>query len=350
MLTEYALTPHLFDDEHNAGDPEWLTRLRAFGDRLLPTGADRVFNTIVSDLFGASWFRGEFAPLVENLERRQEADRQTRLPALDLLKALRPRIKRHLVRRPACNSDDYPMDEGGWAAEAVASSERSGLPIHRIVASSCFEPDGELAGKLKLLGNAQDESFWDCVPPTQWPRADLAEQCATIGRMCTFYTFLSFVSPHLDVQGSTDLRFAVELVRTAHNRPTGFAPPARIHLHTKGPSEEHLRKSLVERVLARLDSDLGDLARIVRLFLWPSLLERHLLVGHAQGDSKPAVVWAVSLTHVVRPDLDGPDQDPATFAILPANRTSKLASRYYSNPSTDPYAGSPFQVSPGGAV
>jgi len=324
MLTEYALTPHLFDDEHNAADPEWLTRLRAFGDRLLPTGPDRVFNTVVSNLHGESWFAGGFAPLIENLERRQEADRGKCLPALGLLKALRPRVERHLVRRPACNKDDYPMDERGWAAEAVASSDRSGLPIHRIVASSRFEADGELTGKLVLLKDTQCEQFWDCVPPIQRPRADLAEQCATIGRMCVLYTFLSFGSPYLDVQGSTDLRFAVELVRTAHNRTTGFAPPARIHLHTKGPSEEHLRQPLVERVLSHLDSELGDQAKIVRLFLWRSLLERHLLVGHARGDSKPSVVWAVSFTHVVRPDLDGPDQDPATFAVLPASETSRL--------------------------
>jgi len=341
MLTEYALTPHLFDDEHNAADPEWLGRLRAFGNRLLPVGHERVFNTVISDLYDASWYASGFVPLIANLERRQRADRATRFPALDLLKQLRPRVERFLVRRPACNND-FPQDEAGWVEEAFGSTRRSGLPIHRIVASSGFRCDPS-GNQPVLLKDTQAEAFWDSVPATQWPRADLAEQCNAIRRMCTFYGFLAFISPHIDVQGSTDLRFVIEMVRTAFDRPVGFVPPSRIDLHTKGPPEERLRQSLVDRVCNRLRAELGSQANVVHLYLWPTGLERHLLVGHARAD-KPAVVWAVSLTHVVRPDLDGPNQDNATFALLPASKASKLASRYYSNPSASPYAGSPFVI------
>ena len=130
MLTEYALTPHLFDDEHNASDPHWLETLRSFGDRLLPAGQDRPFNTVVTDLYDASWYGNEFVPLIENLERRQEADRTKRLPALDLLKSLRPRIERHLVTRPAVGAD-YPHNRremgcgGGGGREDTGATTAS---------------------------------------------------------------------------------------------------------------------------------------------------------------------------------------------------------------------------------
>jgi len=342
MLTEYALTPHLFDDLHNVADPEWLDRLRAFGDRLLPVGQERVFNTVISNLYGASWHACEFVPLIENLERRQDADRAKKLPALDLLKQLRPRVERFLVGRPASN-DDFPQDEAGWVEEAFGSASRTGLPIHRVVASSGFQCDPAAEERPVLLRETQEEAFWESVPTTQWPRADLAEQRSAIRRMCTFYGFLAFVSPHIDVQGSTDLRFVIEMVRAAFSRPAGFPPPARIDLHSKGPPEERLRQPLVDRVRERLRTELGDQANVIRLYLWRTGLERHLLVGHARAE-KPAVVWAVSLTHVVRPDRDGPDQDNATFALLPASKASKLASRYYSNASRQPYDGSPFAI------
>jgi len=343
MLTEYALTPHLFDDEHNATDGEWLERLRAFGDRLLPVSQDRVFNAVISDLYDASWYASGFVPLVENLEKRQEADRTKRLPALDLLKALRPRIEQRLVVRPA--SGDYPSEEEEWATEAVASSEGSGLPMHRIVASSVFAPGGTLAGKVVRLRDTSVESFWDGVGVTQDPPANVGEQCKRITRMCWLYPFLALVSPQLHPRGQgKDLAFTIEMLRVALNRPRGFLPLARFDIHAEGPFREEEREPFAKDILKRIEDELGNRAKVVRLFLWPDVLERRLFVGRADGD-RPAIVWVVSVTHVARPDTDGPDQDHATFAVLPPSAASKLASRYYSHVSRKPYAGSPFTVS-----
>ena len=91
MLTEYALTPHLFDGRHNAGDPQWLDRLRRFGERLLPANPKRACNTVVSDLCDGAWYGTEIVSLIRELERRQDDDRSIRISALDLLKTLRPR-------------------------------------------------------------------------------------------------------------------------------------------------------------------------------------------------------------------------------------------------------------------
>lgn len=340
MLTEYALTPHLFDDEYNQDVPGWLERLRAFGNRLLPTGRDHPFNTVISDLYGSSWFKSGFLPLIYSLQQRQSDDPSECLAALNLLKAIRPRIERHLVNRPSVN-EDFPVDEEQWVSEAIASSEVSGLSIHQIVTSSKLPADS----RWTLLDRTQEESFWeDAISVTRSPRANLGEQLGALRRMCSFYGFLAFASPHLDVYGSTDLTFAIELVKLALDRPRGFFPVTRIDLHTKGSPEADERQLFTERVLGKLSNALGSDAKAIRLFLWPTMLERHLLVGRATRDSKPAVVWALSMTHVVRPDADGPDQENPTFSVMPTSRTSRLASRYYSNTAETPYHGSPFTI------
>ena len=118
MLTEYALTPHLFDDRHNAGDPQWLDRLRRFGERLLPANPKRACNTVVSDLCDGVWFSTEIVSLISELEQRQDDDRSVRIPALDLLKTLRPRLERHLVKRP--------FSGGSWPTRRAGLGRGSG--------------------------------------------------------------------------------------------------------------------------------------------------------------------------------------------------------------------------------
>lgn len=342
MLTEYALTPHIFDDEYNADDPDWLAQLRLFGERLLPASQDGVFNTVIANLHAENWLFCGFAPLIDNLQARQDSNRSVRLPALDLLKQLRPRLERQLVRRPICDSN-MPLDEAGWVDEAFSSSKSSSIPIHRIVACSSYRRDSETPDQPIALLDTRQETFWNGISATQELPADISEQCNAIRSMCTFYKFIAFASPYLDVQGSTDLGFVVEMVKTAFNRPRGFGSPARIDLHTKGPAVKEDRQSFVYRIREKLIYKLGEQADVIRLYLWPHLLERRLLVGRINGD-KPAVVWAVSMTHVARRSLDGPNQEDATFALLPAKGTSRHTSRYYNNSSGKPYPESPVLI------
>ena len=162
MLTEYALTPHLFDDEHNDEDSDWPAQLRYFGERLLPASQNGASNTVISDLHAGNWLFCGFAPLIDNLQARQDANRSVRLPALDLLKQLRPRLERQLVRRPICNSE-MPLDEAGWVGEAFESSKSSNIPIHRIVACSSYRCDVENPNQPIPLLDTRQETFWNGI-------------------------------------------------------------------------------------------------------------------------------------------------------------------------------------------
>lgn len=340
MLTEYALTPHLFDDRHNAADPEWLDRLRSFGGRLLPIAPHRVSNTIISDLCDGSWWANAVLPVVDDLERRQRLNPASRIPALDLLKELRPRIERVCVSRPFC-TDRLPETEEEWAREAFASSQNSQLPIHRIVGSSLLTH----GPNWHRLHELRDEPFWDCIPVTQTPAAVLERQLEAIRHPVQLYSFLAFASPYLDAMGAgKDLAFAVEFIRHALNRPAGFGPVRRIDLHTEGPFRQHERQPFAQRILDRIARDIGAAACVVRLFLWPDILERRLLAGHSNGDKRPGVIWAFSLTHVARPDTDGPEQEPPTFSVLSPGDASRLVARYYGTTGPRPYPGSPWRT------
>jgi hypothetical protein len=337
MLTEYALTPHLFDDWHNAGDPQWLDRLRRFAERLLPANPKRACNTVVSDLCDGAWFSNEIVSLINELERRQDDDRSVRIPALDLLKTLRPRLERHLVKRPFSGSS-LPSDEQGWADEAVASGKSSRMPIHRIVVSTSLGAGPEWTN----LSAADGEGFWETTPVIESPRADLTEQLQLLRRMSTFYNFLAFASPQLIATGSgKDLTFAISLAKAAFQRPTGFDMPVRIDFHAQGEKDPEQQ---AKAILQRVHGELGPATNRIRLFLWSDLKERTLLFGKSDGSNKPpSIIWAVSATHVVRPDSDNPSRFRHTFSVLPRLDTSRLASDFYTNTAKRLYSGSPFR-------
>lgn len=339
MLTEYALTPHLFDDLHNADEPQWLERLRAFGLRLLPPGSARICNTVVSDLCNGSWYTNAFLPLLKDLEKRQNQDQTTRLPALDLLKTLRPRLADRLVERPF-SSDSLPDTEEQWAIEAESSGERLGLPIHRLVGSQKLVPG---QGR-HTLSQTQDEAFWDSVSAAPTVPADLTQQLAVLRRMCSFYSFLAFASPQLVAEGSgKDLTFAIGLAKRAFHWHRDFSPLQRIDLHVKGDTgSDAARTRQAEAILDRVKTELGPATERVRVWLWRNVKERRLLVGHSDGsNAHPRVVWGVAMTHVARPGSDDPKRDHHTFSVLERQATSRLTSDYYGT-TNQPYPGSPW--------
>ena len=341
MLTEYALTPHVFDHEHNAADPQWLQDLRAFCERMLPAGPNRICNSVVSDLCDGHWFANEIAPMIQELQRQQDENRHERIPALDLLKSLRPRVERRLVARPFTGGT-WPQDEDTWAGEAVASSASTGIAIHRVVTSSQLTTNQ----KWTCLGDATGEAFWEPVPPTSNPRADVAEQLALIRRMTAFYSFMAFVSPYIGAEGAgKDLTFAVNLVKATLDRPSGFPRPARIDFHTEGTYKGNAeRKAQADGILDRVRNEIGSDVTMVRLFLWRDVKERRLIVGASDGtDKTPQTAWAVAMTHVARPDTDDPNRDRHTFTVLARADASRLASDLYTNAQVRPYTGSPFR-------
>ena len=338
MLTEYALTPHLFDDEHNARDSKWLEQLQEFGKRLLPVDEAQVFNTIISDLYDGSWYESNFKPIIQNIESRQKKDFSERIPALDLLKEIRRRISEFLVKRPA-SKRKYPDSEMDWIDEAIASSLQFNLSVGKIVTSSQISSDE----RWNRLDESWKANLWEGVPVVQCPTADMGDQISRFQRVCSFYDFLAFASPQIDIHGSKDLDFFIELVKKSSDRPNGFDKLLCFDLHTKSDVSQLSQQQLTARIKERLTQKLGENAKLIRLYLWPEMLERRLLCGYDRGDGKPKIIWSFSLSHVVRPQLDGPTQEDMTFSVLPARQTSRLRDRYYGI-IRRPFSGFPVNI------
>lgn len=243
MLTEYALTPELFDDEYNAGDPEWLEQLRQLGHRLLPLDQHQICNTVISNLYGGTWFYYGLQPIIDNMGKRQEND-SSLLPGLDLLvKTFHRRIESHLVTRPCC-ADELPNTEQDWVNEAENSIHGSTVPLHIIISTSQIDRSTNSCH----LPDSWKSEVWQGNPATQCLSSDLSQQVFTFRRSCTFYDFLAVCSPHLDVQGSKDLDFAVALINQAIDRPVDFEPLLRVDLHTKIDPHSSNHNNLAKRI------------------------------------------------------------------------------------------------------
>ncbi|MDY0170398.1 MAG: hypothetical protein RBS80_27890 [Thermoguttaceae bacterium] len=342
MLTEYALTPHLFDDEHNAGDGEWLERLRRFGARLLPRAPGGVCNTVVSNLCDGSWYAYAFDLIIQDLERRQRRDRSRSLPALDLLRSLRQPLKDRLVVRPFVPpADALPETEDEWAGEAETSAMRLDLPIHRLVGSGRLTAG---TGRYRL-DETHDEAFWKSIFSSPTIPADLDKQLAALRPFCCFYSFIAFSSPHLAAERSGgDLPFAMRLAKAALARHHDFQPPRRIDLHTAGTTDSAERRDQqAKAILERARAELGRGADIVRVFLWQTVKERRLLVGHANEDGNSLrATWGIAMTHVARPGIDDPKRDEHTFTLQDRSATSRLYSSLYGTTAPGLYPDSPW--------
>ena len=129
MLTEFALTPDLFDEQHHAGDPAWREKIRAFGRGLFPPS--NPCPTIIADLFGGTWSYAVGQAIAR-------ADPRGADPSIiGLLQSLRSRLQRACVKRPA--RGDYPSDEAGWVRAACDFD--GDAPIDRIVGTDAFSQD-----------------------------------------------------------------------------------------------------------------------------------------------------------------------------------------------------------------
>ncbi len=171
----------------------------------------------------------------------------------------------------------------------------------------------------------------------------MSDQISRFGHSCTFYDFLAFCSPQLDIHGSKDLDFAIALIKQSLQRPIGFSPLIRVDLHTKVDIDASMQTHLANRIRTKVQTEINGQNVQIYLFLWPAMLERRLLCGFDRGAGNPKIVWSYSLSHVMRRQADGPDQEEMTFAVLPPKQTSNLVSRYYGK-SRKPFADFPVRL------
>lgn len=336
MLTEFALTPEVFEEDHNAADPAWRERIRALGQALFPPNAAAA--TIIANLFDGSWMHA----------LGHVVDATTTPATADLLRSLRTMLAKACVTRPArC---EYPMNEHGWITEAEAFV--SDAPIDRLVSSDALAAELGANSSVHGLSGTSAPGFWDNTGPVRHPRMDIAAQMDLLRPVCLHASFVAFTSPHIRSVGSGDFDFTTELIGRFVRRPSGFPRARLIDIHTKGLVGKGEREDQARRILEGIRERLRTTGVEIRLFLWPTLLDRVLLAGEVGDARRLRVRWGFSFTHVARPAIDGPDADPATWAMMLPSHVARWRHRLYggaasSQPGTRDYpAGLPFSESP----
>lgn len=295
MLTEFALTPEVFDPACGGPDREqWREHIREFARGAYPD--HQVASLLVSNLYGGEW-KKRFRALVSSA---QDADKE-------LLQSIEPKLARSLVFRPAFGQT--PSQESHWITHAGYSSQR--LPIDRVVYSSALANPPGICCRVQPVHDSSRRDFWDCLGPQRDPQMDLAEQVRELTPLVTRFPLIAFASPHLHVGDGKDAAFALALIKAACQRPQGFPGPVRIDLFTHAPSLKDAAAVAIADYVERHARP----RPILRLACLPKFVERVLMLGELDGDDAD-IRWGAHLGHVVRPALDGPGADPTTWTIL----------------------------------
>lgn len=334
MICEFALTPQIFDDQANAGDPAWMEHLRELGRSLLPrTGIHPV---VVSNLYDGSW-EHETKNTVTAIR-----DQAARLLAQGLLKQLKDA---HLqVTRPPVG--DWPQGEADWANEAVASSAVSrDAPISRVVVTNgTHSATPQNSPGWTAIGHVHANACWSDAQPWQSVPMRLDAQIRVLRTLICHADFIAIVTPHIKGGIDDETEFVCRLIRAVQSRPFR-AETALIDIHTKAPDKpaaSDYPTRLTNRVAAISSSiNAARHAMRVRLFLWPRLLDRYILAGDldpSQATSGPhRFRWAVAPQHIARPN-DPATLKPTPWALIPGREIQPIADQFYSiQPASGPH-------------
>ena len=84
---------------------------------------------------------------------------------------------------------------------------------------------------VRRLDEVRDAGFWRGIAADASPPMKISDQVAMLREFCVHSEFFRLITPHIHGGGDDETDFAVELVRSALDRPPGF-PPVEIEIHT----------------------------------------------------------------------------------------------------------------------
>jgi len=296
MLKELAFTPHIFDEETNSGDPQWSNHLRKLGGNIFHHNAACPF--LISDLLNGSW-KAVAAGMVDAIRDHK---------ARGLAQSLLSQMDNVLV--PRTSTRNWAEEETDWASDAMRLNQ-DGLEADRVVASNpVAEPLKAAGDSIWALSETEDKRFWHNMESDDSPPMVLAEQIHRLRRICLHAGFIAIVSPCMKGTDTDETEFALEIIRSACARPSGYGKLA-IDVHAEGP-ELHRGQSAYSDTLTRIKDMLLQKLRplrdpnvTIRLFIWEKLRERILLAGRLRydsaGDPLPNARWGIGMQHMARP-------------------------------------------------
>ena len=285
MLTEFAFTPAIFDEDAHENPDRWLGQLQDLARGLFPHIAP--CSSIVANLGGGGW-KSEVVNVVKNAKH----------PAAKLAcQSLLTQIDRILVDRAL--RGEWPGDDVDWGREAVACHAVE--PLDRIVASpttratignNCIRSIDEVSGA----------GFWRGVGTAASPKMVVNEQVGLLRKICVHSEWIALINPYCC---TSEHRHCLELILANLSAPSQLGPRLiELHAEAKDGADEATRQSnLVSRVDRAVKAQLLP-GQSVSIFFWPRLRERLFIAGRfareSGGTLRKSPRWGVSMNHVVQ--------------------------------------------------
>ena len=292
MLTEFAFTPAVFDQEAHEDKADWRVQLKEILRALAPrTGVSAV---IVADLYAGVWSQDVLTLL------KEVDDPKLKQVCQDIISVLPSR----LVHRDV--AADFPESDLGWCNEALASHVVE--PIERIVSISKTKESVENP-IVRTLEELEDGGFWSGIDSVASPDPILSAQIPKLRTLCLHSEWLGYCNPY---GATSEVNFTIEFLKSALNLPSQFSN-LKIEAHfAKSDVDVNELQRLQSRCANYLRNEVGAPAGThlsCNVFFWSKLLERSIVGGVYTEDGKGNVrkkpKWGVSMTHVARNDAAG---------------------------------------------
>ncbi len=319
MLTEFAFTHSIFDEDAHTDKEAWRQQLLELGIRMFPHGAP--WNIVVADLYDASWNHVACQRIAAIKDHK----------AKDLCARIFQNIHKVLVSRPACGA--WPNDDCDWVREALETARIEA--IDRIISDPSVKTNfRDENNTIRTLEEVEDAGFWSNMYAGASPRMVFEDQFQLLRKLCLHSQWLAFINPYIS---SSEMSFAVELLRRALNRPASFGK-LQIEFHTTIPDDWSDQQTCISNFTADFTRKAGFTLKSeheVSFYFWspnPSSgkkLERRLIAGNVTTDSSGAIRnlrWGVAMNHVAR--KDDPNADPTHWSLIRREDLNHWYERY----------------------
>lgn len=275
MLTEFAFTPSIFDEDAHDDIDVWRDQLKELGRNMFPRVS--AWPVVISDLYSGSW--SQIADQTVKLIKDQRAR--------VLCEGILQNMRKMLVTRPVCG--DWPDEDVAWGREAIASHRIE--VIERIVANSSTKTAlREEFTMIRSLDEVEEGGFWRGIASDASPRMIIGEQIGLLKKLWMHSEWIALINPF---SCGNEQDFTLDLIKVAFGRAAGFGSP-QFELHGQDDKKWVNIATQVRNCLSP--------GHTVEIYHWPKLLDRLVLAGtlssESDGSKKKSVRWGVSMSHV----------------------------------------------------
>ena len=305
MLSEFAFTPAIFDEDAHDDKEAWCDQIRKLTFSMFPDTS--AWPVVVSDLYAGSWS--------SHIEAYVNSVKDHR--AKKFFIEFATRIRERLVARPCCG--EWPNeDDAAWCREAIATHAVE--PIDRIISIRKTKvSSGSDFSIVRCIDEVEDGGFWRDIHADASPRMVVAEQVQLLRKLCLHSEWVALINPY---GFGNEQEFTIQLTALAMQRNTNFGK-LTIELHANQPDDtnpvEQARKQQnVTNNMVRLITPKVTAGNVAELSFWPKLLDRIIVAGNyakkSGGIKRKSPRWGASMSHVAH--CNDPDVAPTEWKLL----------------------------------